>query len=168
MLGTLDDEGQDFDNFYRTEFGRMLALAYALTGDRAAAEDLAQDAFVSANRQWGRIGRYDSPAGFVRRAIINRSRSRFRKRGRESAALARVVAEPRLAGNSDGFVETETFWRAVRALPQQQARCVVLRYVEDLDTASIAAVLGCAEPTVRVHLHRARLTVAVTLGLEAD
>lgn len=70
--------------------------------------------------------------------------------------------------DADGFVDTDTFWRAVRALPQQQARCVVLRYVEDLDTAGIAAVLGCAEPTVRVHLHRARLTLAVTLGLEAD
>lgn len=156
MLGTLDDEGQDFDNFYRTEFGRMLALAYALTGDRGVAEDLAQDAFVSANRQWARIGRYDSPAGFVRRAIINRSRSRFRKRGRESAALARVAAEPVPTVDADGFVDTDTFWRAVRALPQQQARCVVLRYVEDLDIAGIAAVLGCAEPTVRVHLHRAR------------
>ena len=166
MLGALDDEGQDFDNFYRAEFGRMLALAYALTGDRAAAEDLVQDAFVSANRRWDRIGRYDSPAGFVRRAIINRSRSRFRRRGRESAALARVAAEPVV--DDGGFVDTDTFWTAVRALPAQQMRCVVLRYVEDLDAAGIAAVLECAESTVRVHLHRARLTLAVTLGLDAD
>ena len=166
MLRTLDDEGQDFDNFYRAEYGRMLALGVALTGDRAAAEDLVQDAFVSANRQWVRIGTYDSPAGFVRRAIINRSRSRFRRRSREAAALARVAAEPVV--DADGFVDTDAFWAAVRALPVQQMRCVVLRYVEDLDTAGIAAVLECAEPTVRVHLHRARLTLAVTLGLEAE
>ena len=68
----------------------------------------------------------------------------------------------------DEYVDTDRFWDAVRSLPAQQARCVALRYVDDLDVAAIATILGCAEPTVRVHLHRARLALADRLGLEAD
>ena len=51
MLGALDGN-RDFDGFYRSEYGRVLALAVALCRDRAAAEDVVQDAFVAAHRKW--------------------------------------------------------------------------------------------------------------------
>lgn len=157
---------RNFDDFYRAEYGRVLALAFALTGDRGAAEDLVQDAFVAAHRKWERVSGYDAPGAFVRRVVANRSRSWFRRRGRESAALARLAARP--TREHDAPVDGETFWAAVRSLPAQQSRCIALRYVEDLDVAAIAAVLGCAESPVRVHLHRARRTLAIRLGVEAD
>ena len=70
----------------------------------------------------------------------------------------------RWASRSSGWDETspvdvDAFWALVRTLPAQQARCIALRYVEDL-AAAIAAVLGCAQPTVRVHLHRAHRSLA--------
>ncbi len=160
-------EGLDFDDFYGREYGRIVALGYALTGDRGAAEDAAQDAFLAAHRDWDRIGRYDAPGAWVRRVVVNRSRSRFRRRGRESSALARVAsAEP--AFTEARYDESEEFWRAVRALPPKLARCVVLHYVDDLDAAAIADVLGVARSTVRVHLHRARQALAKSLGLEEE
>lgn len=166
MLAGLSGAG-DFEAFYRREYGRVLALAVALCGDRAAAEDLVQDAFLAAHQKWAVVGGYDAPGAFVRRVVLNRSRSRRRRRGREAAALARVAAR-NASSVEDPPVTDDAFWAAVRALPRMQARCVLLRYVDDLDAASIAAVLGCAEPTVRVHLHRARLALASRLGLEAD
>lgn len=171
MLAAVTDrgrtDGDDFDDFYAREYGRVVALAYALTGDRGAAEDAAQDAFLAAHRDWERVGRYDAPGAWVRRVVVNRSRSRFRRRGRESSALARVAAAER-ASTEPQYDESEEFWRAVRALPPKLAHCVVLHYVDDLDAAAIADVLGIAPATVRVHLHRARLALAKSLGLEED
>ncbi len=164
MLGALDGVGT-FEEFYRSEYGRVLALASSLCGDRGAAEDLVQDAFLAAHRKWDRVSGYDAPGAFVRRVVVNRSRSRFRRRGREAAALSRLAAPDSV---DDEYVDTDDFWRVVRSLPAQQARCVALRYVDDLDVAVIASILGCAEPTVRVHLHRARLTLAERLGLEGQ
>ena len=157
-----------FDEFYRSEYGRVLALAVVLCGDRGAAEDLVQDAFLAAHRKWDVVGEYDAPGAFVRRVLINRSRSRFRRRGRERDALARLAARSVEAADEASEVDADTFWSLVRTLPRQQARCVALRYVDDLDVAAIASILGCAEPTVRVHLHRAHQTLATRLELEAD
>ncbi len=158
-------EASDFDDFYAREYGRIVALAYALTGDHGAAEDAAQDAFLAAHQAWGRVGGYDVPGAWVRRVVLNRSRSRFRRRGRESSALARFAAsEPTtVEAFSD---ESETFWAAVRELPPRLAHCVVLHYVDDLDAAAIGAVLGIAPATARAHLHRARTRLARTLDLE--
>jgi RNA polymerase sigma-70 factor (ECF subfamily) len=62
----------------------------------------------------------------------------------------------------------DDFWRAVRALPHRQAQCVALHYLEDRAVDEIAAVLGIAAPTVRVHLHIARRTLAERLGEDLD
>jgi RNA polymerase sigma-70 factor (ECF subfamily) len=60
----------------------------------------------------------------------------------------------------------DDFWRAVRALPRRQAQCVALHYLEDRAVDDIAGVLGIAAPTVRVHLHTARSTLAERIGAE--
>lgn len=171
MLATVTDRGRaetlDFDDFYRQEYGRIVVLAYALTGDRGAAEDLAQDAFLAAHRDWDRIGSYDAPGAWVRRVLLNQSRSRFRRRGRESRALARHAAAAPTSVDAR-YNDSEAFWQAVRSLPIKQARCVVLHYVDDLDATEIGVVLDVAPSTVRVHLHRARQTLTTSLELEED
>lgn len=60
--------------------------------------------------------------------------------------------------------DDEEFWAAVRALPTRQAQVVALHYLEDRSVDDVAAVLGCAPATVKVHLHRARTTLATTLA----
>jgi RNA polymerase sigma-70 factor (ECF subfamily) len=158
-------EAVDFDDFYAREYGRIVALAFALTGDRDAAEDAAQDAFLAAHRDWDRIGRYDRPGAWVRRVVLNRAKTRSVRRGRESRALARLAAaEP--ASVEDRIDDIDAFWAAARTLPAQQRQCVVLYYVDDLDAAEIGTVLELAPSTVRVHLHRARARLAELLALE--
>jgi RNA polymerase sigma-70 factor (ECF subfamily) len=56
-------------------------------------------------------------------------------------------------------------WDAVRALPPRQAQVVALHYLEDRSVSQIAAILDCAEATVKVHLRRGRLELARRLGL---
>jgi RNA polymerase sigma-70 factor (ECF subfamily) len=62
--------------------------------------------------------------------------------------------------------EADRFWDEVRALPDRQAQVVALTYVEDLDADAIGEILGIAAATVRVHLSRARATLANRLEVE--
>lgn len=57
----------------------MVELAYALSGNRAGA-DIAQEAFLRAHRDWHRVGRYQYPGAWVRRAAVNLAASAVRRR----------------------------------------------------------------------------------------
>jgi RNA polymerase sigma-70 factor (ECF subfamily) len=151
-----------FEALYRRELGSVLALAYVLSGSRTAAEELAQESFLAAYRRWDQISTYDQPAAWVRRVCINRSTSLLRRRSAEARAVAKLAGQRVLPDELPP--ESDAFWRAVRRLPRKQAQAVALRYLDDLSTAETAAVLHCAEATVRVHLHRARIALAAELG----
>jgi RNA polymerase sigma-70 factor (ECF subfamily) len=154
---------EDFDAFFARDYPRVVALAYALCGNRAVAEDLTQDAFVAAYRR--ARGGHDiaNLAGYVRSSVANGSRSLVRRRLAEARALARLRRRPARVELPEA---SERFWAAVRSLPRRQAQVVALFYAEDRSVADIASLLGMAEPTVKVHLHRARLALAPRLGAE--
>ncbi len=153
-----------FETFYERELRSVIGLAFALCGDRSAAEDLAQDAFIAAHRNWERVSRYDRPDAWVRRVVANMSVSRFRRTVREAKAIAKIgrglrpVHDPLPA-------EAEEFWREVRALPRRQAQVIALHYLEDRPVAEIAEILECSPNTVKVHLHKGRKRLADRLGL---
>src|SRR3990172_1977422 len=144
----------NFESFYRGEYRAVVGLAYALSGSRLAAEDIAQDTFLAAHRQWDRVGFYEQPEAWVRRVVANLAVSAFRTKVREAGALARLKPReeylPRLP------VEDADFSQAVRTLPKRQAQVIALHYLEDRPVAEIARVLGCTANTVKVHLHKGR------------
>jgi RNA polymerase sigma-70 factor (ECF subfamily) len=156
----------DFDHFYRREYRAVVGLAYALSGSRIAAEDLAQDAFVAAHRSWDRVGRYEKPEAWVRRVVSNLSVSLFRTKVREGRALARL--KPRSEYLPQLPSDDHHFWRAVRSLPRRQAQAIALHYLEDRSVADIAGILGCSESTVKVHLHKGRETLSRRLRLRQE
>jgi RNA polymerase sigma-70 factor, ECF subfamily len=151
-----------FEQLYRSDYRRLVALAYGLSGSRSAAEELAQEAFLAAHRRWDRISAYDDPSAWLRRVVVNRSVSLVRRRVAEGLALARLGARRERPG--DLPEPDEAVWRAVRALPKRHAQVVALHYIDDRSVASIAAILGCAEGTIKAHLHQARRSLARTLG----
>lgn len=160
---------EPFDRFYEREFRSVVGLAYALSGSRAASEDLAQEAFIAAHRNWDKVGGYDKPEAWVRRVVSNLSVSRFRKRATELKALTRLagfrdesVALPELPA------EAEEFWSNVRRLPKRQAQAIALYYLEDRSVVDIAEILECAPNTVKVHLHKGRQKLADRLGVEME
>src|SRR5215831_16981881 len=75
-----------FAYFYRREYAKVYALCHALAG-AAAADDLAQEAFLRAHRFWERIVAYDVPAAWVRRVAINEATSLARRLAAESRAI---------------------------------------------------------------------------------
>lgn len=156
---------EDFDTFYRREYPRVVALAYALCGRRAASEDLAQDAFFAAHQRWKKVGGYDRPDAFVRRVVANAAISAGRRWAVEARALRR------LAVRSVGPVEDleppdAAFWQAVRRLAPRQAQAIALYYLEERSAEEIGVVLGCSPATVAVHLHRGRAALEKLLNEE--
>lgn len=152
---------ETFEDFYRQNYPRAVAVARALAGARSA-EDIAQDAFVAASRQWDDLVQ---PERWLMRVVANRSRSLLRRRYTEARALGRIggaaTEAPELSES------TEEVWSVVRGLPRRQAQTIALLYVDGLSTTEVADVLGCAESTVRVHLHRARQKLAERFEAEA-
>jgi RNA polymerase sigma factor (sigma-70 family) len=161
----VDDRQETFDTFFTRERDPVLGLAFALTGDRALAEDLVQEAFLEAYRRWDRIAGYDQPGAWVRRVVANMSVSTFRRRRGELRMLARLGAG-RERVVPDLSPATLVFWQAVRSLPKRQAQVAALFYLVDVPIASIALILEMAEGTVKKHLHDARKSLARTLDLD--
>ena len=58
----------------------------------------------------------------------------------------------------------QRLWRAFRALSARQREVFVLRFIEELPTAQVAATLGLGEGSVKRHLFRAIRRLRVALG----
>lgn len=153
---------ESFDVFYVREFPRLVALAHALTGSRTHAEDIAQEAMLACYRRWDEVRTLDLPAAWVRRVCSNLATSHVRRRIVEARALLRLGSRPVAVAELDA--DDGEFWAAVRRLPRRQAQCIALSYVYGASVAEAAAVLGCAEGTVKVHLSRGRARLAEALG----
>ena len=160
------DEAAGFDDFYRRELPGLLVLARALAG-AAAADDVAQEAMLATYRRWDEVQRLDDPGQWARRTCSNLAVSAFRRRMVELRGLTRLAGRRRVPQVEEA---SEEFWRAVRSLPRRQAQCAALRYVYAMSGADIARTLGISEGSVKVHLSRARRSLAELLDLheEAD
>ena len=157
---------ESFDAFYAREYSSLVAMAFALTGSRAHAEDVAQEAMLTAYRRWDDVSRLDLPVAWVRRVCANTATSLVRRRVVEARALLRLRARPVVVAELD---ETDgAFWAEVRRLPRRQAQCVALRYVYGCSVSDIAGILGCADGTVKSQLWNARARLAERLGEDLD
>jgi RNA polymerase sigma-70 factor (sigma-E family) len=141
--------GSRFEQLYQRHFRDAVRLAYLLTGDKALAEDLAQDAFV---RLSGRLMHLRDPAAsepYLRRTVVNLANGHFRRRKVEQRYLATQASRPdALPGGLDPH-EKDVIWTTLMTLPPRQRTAIVLRYYEDLSEAQTADVMRCAAGTVK-------------------
>jgi len=147
-------ERQQFEEFMTSRWPGLVRLAFGLTGDRWLAEDLAQTALASAYASWRRVRRADDPDAYVRRILINASKSRWR-RHHVSEHPAATAPEAALPDPTSSVDDRSALLGALQELPQRQRAVVVLRYLEDLTDAQAAALLGCSASTVRSQAARA-------------
>ena len=104
---------QDFESFYRREYGAVATVATVLSRNPAVAEDLAQEAFLRAHERWHVVGGYERPEGWVRRVVVNLAMSRFRRLRAEAKAIARIGL-PR-SDVPELTPKDQLFWAAVRS-----------------------------------------------------
>ncbi len=142
----------DVADFYRSHRADAVRWAVALVGDRAVAEELAQEALIAVS---ARLEGLDNPTGYLRRTVVNRAASWHRSHAREQRRIHRAAA-----GQPTSYsAETHEMLGALAALPYKQRVAVALRYWDDWTDEQIAEALGCAPTSVRVLVHRALATL---------
>jgi RNA polymerase sigma-70 factor (sigma-E family) len=143
-----------FDEFARARMPELLRFGHALTGSPHAAADLVQDALERTMIAWPRVEKQGDPEGYVRRIMVNRNISIWRRRRRETLVLD-VPEDPGRRTPAEPVVRDLALWERIRGLPPRQRTVIVLRYYEDMSEAQIAAVMGCSVGTVKSQASRA-------------
>jgi RNA polymerase sigma-70 factor (sigma-E family) len=154
---TVDEERRRvFDEFARARMPELLRFGHALTGSPHAAADLVQDALERTMLAWPRVEKQGDPEGYVRRIMVNRNISIWRRHRRETLVLE-IPEEGgrRGAGAHEPVVRDLALWERIRALPPRQRTVIVLRYYEDMSEAQIASVMGSSVGTVKSQASRA-------------
>jgi RNA polymerase sigma-70 factor (sigma-E family) len=150
----------DLDRAFREHATPLLRLAVLLTGDRATAEELVQDAFIRLS-QAANPPVLTAERAYLRRTVINLSHGHHRhlrvvRRHPEPQPGTAPTAELAAVRQGDGAAVVA----AIRTLPDRQRDCIVLRFYEDLSDAEIADALGISPGSVKTHLHRAKAALA--------
>jgi RNA polymerase sigma-70 factor (sigma-E family) len=134
---------------YQQHWAGLLRLAVLMVDDRQAAEDVVQEAFAELYRRWP-LRESDAALGYLRTAVVNRSRSVLRRR-----KVARLYIPPHQAPNASAETaavlseERSQVQQALQGLPPRTREVLVLRYYLDLAFAEIAQILGISESSAR-------------------
>lgn len=156
------------EELVRAHSARAVRTAYLITRDRAAAEDVAQEAFL---RAYDRIGSFDAARPFgpwFLRSVVNAALDASTRHrhgslssdggGAEGGAFADLLRDPGL-GPEGAMEQAEVrreVWDALGALPPKQRAVVAMRYYLDLSEDEIAQQLAVPSGTVKSRLHTAR------------
>jgi RNA polymerase sigma-70 factor (sigma-E family) len=150
---------------YQAHYAMLVRVAALLVGDVATAEDVVQDAFIAMHRAWWRLRDTSKALPYLRRAVINRSRSVLRHRVVADRHLPLLAPQlPSAEDSALAGIERSSVPAALRALPLRQREVVVLRYYADLSEAQIAAAMGISKGTVKAHAARARDSLRIMLS----
>jgi RNA polymerase sigma-70 factor (sigma-E family) len=150
----VDERARDeFAAFAAARSGALIRLAYVLTGDQHAAEDLLQTALAKAAARWGRI--HSAPEAYVRQIMYREQVSSWRRRARRREMTMADLPDQAAAVPAASEETRLSLQAALRALPAGKRAVLVLRYLEDLPEAQVADILGCSVGTVRSQTHKA-------------
>ncbi len=159
-MGEPGPEKADFERLMRESYRMVYQVAYSVLGNTGDAEEVTQDAFLTAYRKFDSLQDPERFRPWVARAswrlALNRKRGAARTMGRDGAWVAsRAASEDPETQASDR--EFELRLRAqVDLLPEKLKAVVLLIGVEEMDVRTVAGILGIPEGTVRSRLHLAR------------
>lgn len=174
-----------FDALYRKYLAQVYSYAFYELRDHHAAEDATERVFMQAlaglPRFEERVDAFIASRAVtaassadistfrvwlfrIARNVVSNERRRDRRRPVASLDDAICVSAPGDVVETAAAREAvNAAWQAVSRLPDDRRRAVILRFVDEMSTAEIAAVLGRSEGAVRVLLHRALRSVAADL-----
>jgi RNA polymerase sigma-70 factor (ECF subfamily) len=150
----------EFERFYRSHVRLVQALALSRTGEAGAAEDVTQETFLRAWRNFGEVGPLPPPAqrAWLLRTARNLAIDRWRRQQRESQAIPDPQPE---AWPAELQMDVAA---ALAELAEGDRELVMMRYVEEMNSREIGEVLGVPEGTVRRRLSRCREVLAARLS----
>jgi RNA polymerase sigma-70 factor (sigma-E family) len=165
-LGCPDDSENAVIDLYRVHVVGLTRLAVVMLGDRAAAEDVVQDAFCGLYTHWRRLSDPAKALPYLRSSVLNGCRNHRRRWHRarrdpagwedaESAESAVLLAE-----------EHREVLAGLQRLPARQREALVLRFYLELAEPEIAQTMGISQGTVKSTTSRALATLGRILREE--
>src|ERR671919_525453 len=162
---SMDSEPVTFERFFEDQKERLLRILSVITGSRAEAEDLAQEAFTRVFERWETVAPMEDPAGYLHRTAMNLFRNQYR---RARVALSRAVG---IGPEQDVFKPVEDRDAAARALggltPRQRA-ALVLTEALGYSGEDAGRLLGIKASTVWALTHQARAALQGTVEVADD
>jgi RNA polymerase sigma-70 factor, ECF subfamily len=149
-----EQPGCDFAELVREHQAMVYSLAWHFLRDRAAAEEVAQEVFLSLHRNLGGIEGSAHAVFWLRKVTVQRALDEGRRRRRRPQVALEAVAEPAAPPAPGDPLLGDLLRRLVATLPEGARAVLILRYQEDLDPADIAEVLHMPVGTVKSHLQR--------------
>ncbi|MEU5912456.1 SigE family RNA polymerase sigma factor [Micromonospora sp. NPDC047527] len=153
-------DAQSFDEFYRSTARRMMRYGYAVAGDHTEAQDLVQEAFTRAWRQWGRLSEHPAPEAWLRLVVSRLANDRWRRLHRWRVVLSRSGPPPTAPAPSENGV---LLVHALRQLPATHRQALALHYLFDMPVEEIARETDVPVGTVKSWLSRGRARLAALL-----
>ncbi len=168
---------QEFSHVVASHRSQIFRFLLASTRDVDLAETLTQECFLKAHRNWAGFRGESTALTWLMRIAINVQKDHWRNRRlqfwrttRTNAVDVDEAGEWLPSGESSpeqqllAREKVATVWEIVKRLSARQRTVFLLRYVEEMDIAEIAAATGLSDGTVKAHLSRALTRVRAELG----
>ena len=151
----------DFSVFFAEEHRKVFKALYFVTGNRADAAELMQDAFLKLWERWDSIERIDDPTAYLFRVAMNGSRMRARAARR---ATRRLVAPVSSYDPFDEIDIREDVRRMLLELAPRQRAALVLLDLYGYDSEEAARIMGIRPSTARALATQGRAVLRSTAG----
>jgi RNA polymerase sigma-70 factor (ECF subfamily) len=156
------DDQRAFDTFYLGSRARLLRQLTAMTADPELAKDALQEAYERAWQRWGRVRGLDEPEAWVRTVAWRVTVSHHRRVAVAARLLPMLRRESAVApAATDEVLDVQ---QALRTLPADQRRVLVLHHMAGRSVEDVADEVGVAVGTVKSRLSRGRTALAAALG----
>jgi RNA polymerase sigma-70 factor (ECF subfamily) len=152
---------ETFDAFYAGSVRRVVGQLHAMTGNRAEAEDVVQEAYARAWQRWDKVASYGDPEGWVRTVAYRISVSSWRKTVSRGLAHRRHGVSADTPEISPDYVAIVA---ALRKISESQRRVVVLHHLVGLSVTEIARETGSSPGAVKTRLSRGRQALSAHLS----
>ena len=161
---TAAESGGDFDTLVEEQTDFVYNVAYRMMGNPQDAEDVVQDAFLSAYRAWDRFRGEARPSTWLYRITVNAALMRLRKNKKSSQVTQLGLDDVEIVDWSQvperGAVNSELgdrLWEGIGLLAPDLKAAVVMRDVEGLSNTEAADALEISVSALKSRLHRARV-----------
>jgi RNA polymerase sigma-70 factor (sigma-E family) len=152
---------------YGTEYRSLVRMSAMLLGDVGSAEEVVQDSFIAVHAAWRGLRDFDKGAHYLRRSVMNRSRSVLRHRAVvDKHAPAAEPDMPSAEHAAIARLQRTAVISALRSLPARQREALVLRFYLDLSEEQVAAAMRISQGAVKSHTARGKAALRSLLEPE--
>ena len=152
--------GLDFDDFFAAESENLFRRLWLVTRNRAEAEEVMQDAFVSLYERWDRMAAIDDPKAYLYRTAFNT----WNKRSRRASRALRASLAPSRQDDVDAAEARTVIGDALARLSPRQRAAIVLTELLGFSSEDAGTILGIRAVTARVLSSQARAAMRSHLG----